>query len=228
MRAKKPGLTRNQRIGRVKLVDDFIKWQPEAWASVIFSDESKFNLFGSNGKMYCRRRKGEHYLERNLKKTMKHGGGSLMVWGCITRWGTGRLVRVDGIMDRFQYVNILKQGLLGTLHDFDLDPNEIYFQQDGDSKHTSEHAMSWFESKGIDVLPWSGNSPDINIIEPAWNHLDKQVRKRKPLPRNLDELWVALQEEWEKLDLKYIETLYDSIPRRLEAVKKAEGGYTKY
>ena len=49
-------------------------------------------------------------------------------------------------MDRFQYMKILKRGLLGTLHDYDLNTDSIYFQQDGDPKHTSQHAMEYFES----------------------------------------------------------------------------------
>src|SRR5436189_6242119 len=107
-----------------------------------------FFFFGSEGKIYCHRRDGERYKDQNVKVTVKHGGGSLMVWGVITRWGTGRLIRVEGNMDRFQYVNILKQGLLGTLSDYGLSPDSIYFQQDSDSKHTSSHAMEFFESKG--------------------------------------------------------------------------------
>ena len=163
-----------------------------------------------------------------MKKTVKHGGGSLMVWGCITRWGTGQLIQVEGNMDQFQYMKILKRGLLGTLHDYDLDTDSIYFQQDGDPKHTLQHAMEYFESQGIDLLPWSGQSADLNIIEPAWGHLNKQVRKRNTLPHNLDELWDALKEEWDNLDTKYIANLDHSIPDRLQAIRDAKGSYTKY
>ena len=122
---------------------------------IVFSDESKFDLFGSDGKRYCCRRKGDWYKERNVKKTMKHGGGSLMVWGCIMRWRTGQLIQLKGNMDWFQYMEILKQGLLGTVCDYDFDTDSIYFQQEGNSKHT------------MNLLQWSGQSPDLNIIEPA-------------------------------------------------------------
>ena len=131
-------------------------------------------------------------------------------------------------MDQFQYVKILKQGLLGTLHDHDLDTDSIYFQQDGDPKHTSQHAMEYFEPQGIDLLPWTSQSADLNIIEPVWGHLDKQVCKRNPLPHNLNELWDALKEEWDNLDTEYIASLYHSIPHRLQAVRDAKGSYTKY
>src|ERR1700691_2981568 len=105
------------------------------WDAVVFSNESKFNLFGSDRKRCCHKRKRYHYKERIVKKMVKHGGRSLMVWGCITRWGTGQLMRVVENMDRFQYVKILKQGLLGTLCDYNIDLHGIYFQQDQFKAH---------------------------------------------------------------------------------------------
>lgn len=74
-------------------------------------------MVGSDERFYCRRRQGEEFLEWNVVKTVKHGGGHVMVWGCITWHGTGRLHRVDGKMDATQYRQILKESLLGSLWD---------------------------------------------------------------------------------------------------------------
>jgi len=52
-----------------------------------------------------------------MKKTVKHEGGNVMVWGCITREGMGRLYCIEGIMNSSRYVDILQQSLLGTLKD---------------------------------------------------------------------------------------------------------------
>ena len=131
-------------------------------------------------------------------------------------------------MDWFQYVKILKQGLLGTLHDYNLNTDSIYFQHNGDPKHTSQHVMELFESQGINLLLWSGQLAGLKIIEPAWGHLDKQVCKWNPLARNLDELWDAFKEEWDNLDTEYIMNLYHSTPHHLQAVRDAKGSYTKY
>ena len=54
------------------------------WNKVIWSVESKFNLFGSDGRIYERRRVGKEYLAEYVQQTMKFGGGSVMVWGCIS------------------------------------------------------------------------------------------------------------------------------------------------
>lgn len=42
-----------------------------------------------------------------MKKTIKHGGGNVMVWGCITGEGMGRLHHIKGIMNGPGYVDIL-------------------------------------------------------------------------------------------------------------------------
>ena len=47
-------------------------------------------------------------------------------------------------------------------------------------------------------------------------------------PQNLDQLWVAAQEEWYAIPKEVIEALYDSIPRRIDALVNATGWYTKY
>ena len=68
----------------------------------------------------------------------------------------------------------------------------------------------------------------MNIIEHAWEHVDRRIRARNPLPSNSEELWNMLVEEWARLDRSYIRRLYRSIPRRIQALKEAKGGYTKY
>lgn len=228
VRAKKPLLTKKHMKNRRSWVEKFQAWQPEDWESVIFSDESQYFVVSPKRKIYCRRRVNERFLARNVQKTVKHGGGGIMVWGCITSQGPGRLVRIDGIMNAVQYINILKKGLLDTLKDYNLDVGEFWFQQDGDPKHTSGRAMDWFEQKGIDVLLWTGQSADMSIIEPAWDHIEQKLRNRNPLCRNKEELWVALQEDWYSMDKEYIKALYASMPCRLAALKKAKGSYTKY
>ncbi|KAI3998178.1 hypothetical protein GGG16DRAFT_13045, partial [Schizophyllum commune] len=70
--------------------------------------------------------------------------------------------------------------------------------------------------------------PDISIIENAWDELDDRVRRRPVLPKNTEELWDALQEEWYGLSGEYINNLYASMPRRVDAVVQLEGRATKY
>ena len=228
MHRKKPLLTKIHIRKRRSWAERHVDWTLEDWKKTVPTDESKFNLHRSDGRSYCRRRPGEELLPRNVKKTVKHGGGSLQVWGCLTWDGAGRLHRVDGRMNAIQYCDILKESLLGTLEDYSTDSSDIILVQDNDPKHTSKLATKWFEDHDIEVLDWAPSSPDMNIIEHAWDEVDRCLRARTPLPRNLDELWDALVEEWAKLDISYVRNLYKSMPHRVAALLEAQGQYTKY
>ncbi|CAJ0945587.1 unnamed protein product [Ranitomeya imitator] len=67
------------------------EWTLDQWKSVLWSDESKFEIFGSNHCVFVRRRKSERMDSTCLVPTMKHGGGGSMTPntppGCSTRIG---------------------------------------------------------------------------------------------------------------------------------------------
>lgn len=43
--------------------------------------------------------------------TEKHGGGSVTIWGYMAVSGVGKLVLINGVNDKYQYFNILKNSL---------------------------------------------------------------------------------------------------------------------
>ena len=151
-----------------------------------------------------------------------------MVWGCITSRGVGRLHRIDGKMDAEMYTQILQKSLLQTYKDYCMPKRSTYFAQDNDPKHTSKAAAFWFKRNSVRLLPWASSSADMNIIENVWDYLDRSIRSREVQPRNKEEFWEALQEEWYRIPLTYITKLYLSLPTRVQALKKARGGYTRY
>uniref|UniRef100_A0A8R1IPU9 HTH_Tnp_Tc3_2 domain-containing protein n=1 Tax=Caenorhabditis japonica TaxID=281687 RepID=A0A8R1IPU9_CAEJA len=76
-----------------------LSWGPREWANHIWSDESRFNLFGTNGIQWIRRPIGSRYAPQYQCPTVKHGGGSVMVWGCFSDTSMGPLKRIVGTMD---------------------------------------------------------------------------------------------------------------------------------
>ena len=42
-------------------------------------------------------------------------------------------------------------------------------------------------------MDWPPQSPDLNIIEAVWDHLDRERNKR---PKSREELWEVLKEDW--------------------------------
>ena len=53
--------------------------------NVLWSDKRKIELFGHNDHCYVWRKKGEACKPKNTIPTVKHVGGSIMLWGCFTK-----------------------------------------------------------------------------------------------------------------------------------------------
>ncbi len=60
---------------------------------------------------------------------VKHGGGSIMVWGCMTTAGIGELWFIEGNMDSNMYCDILKQSMIPSLRRLG---RRAVFQHDND------------------------------------------------------------------------------------------------
>lgn len=151
-----------------------------------------------------------------------------MLWGCMTAEGVGQACKIDGPMDATLYTEILTDNLLGTIQYFGWNTAEVIFQQDNDPKHTSRLARKWFPDHDMEVLDWPAQSADLNPIEHLWHHLKRMLATYETFPSSIAELWERVQDEWNKIPLQTCLDLIDSMPRRVEAVLRAKGGYTKY
>ena len=101
-------------------------------------------------------------------------------------------------------------------------------QHDNATPHRARVVQDFLQQQQIDQLPWPAYSPDCNLIEHAWDTLDRAVRNRDIQPSNLDELARALQEEWRNIGQRAMNKLVESMPRRIQAVLDSRGGYTRY
>ena len=99
-----------------------------------------------------------------------------MIWGMITSHRVGRIVRIEGNLNKELYHDILQDNALGTYHEHHMNLDSFYFQQDNDPKHTSKIIKAWIIENDVDLLNWPPNSPDISIIENLWDHQDCQVQ----------------------------------------------------
>lgn len=222
--AKKPMVSTKNRAARLEFAKLHINWSVAQWSKVVWSDESKFMMFGSDGTRYVRRPVGSRNDPKYQLPTMKHGGGNVMVWGCFSRDQIGPLHWIKGIMDQHMYKDIIANKMIP--HARAKMQRGWIFQQDNDPKHTSKLVSEFFKSKKIKVLKWPSQSPDLNPIEHLWEHLDRQVKGRKP--KNQAELFQLIEKAWTEIDLNVLINLVDSMPRRCQAVIDAKGYPTKY
>uniref|UniRef100_A0AAZ3PGT6 Tc1-like transposase DDE domain-containing protein n=1 Tax=Oncorhynchus tshawytscha TaxID=74940 RepID=A0AAZ3PGT6_ONCTS len=152
---------------------------------ILWSDETKIELFGLNAKRHVWRKSG-------TIPTMKHGGGSITLWECFSVAGTGRLVKIERKMNGAKYREILDENLLQSAQDLRLG-RRFTFQQDNDPKHASKTMQEWLRDKSLNVLEWSSQSPNLNLIEYLWRHLKVAVQQHSP--SNLTELVRICREE---------------------------------
>jgi len=190
------------------------------WSSVLWSDETKMELFGHRDVAFVWRKKGEAFNPKNTVPTVKHGGGNIMLWGCFAASGPGNLVKVEGIMKKEQYIEILQENVKQSARKLSLRRKWVY-QQDNDPKHTAKAVQKWFVDNKVNVLEWPSMSPDLNPIENLWRELKVRVMARNPV--NLRQLEAYAKEEWSNIPVDTCRKLVDSYKHRLEAVIKNKG-----
>lgn len=120
-------------------------WTLEKWHKVDFSDESSVELYHCHSK-YFRRTTGACKDPRFTQKTVKFGGGKIMVWGYIQYGGVREICRVEGIINGLKYQEVLATSYL---------PNHKKGQilhQDGAPSHTSISTSKFLKAKKIKVL----------------------------------------------------------------------------
>lgn len=194
---------------------------------VLFLDEKKFKFQHSDGRRYCRRKKGEGWLDvHRVQKRTAHGvgkgkdKGSVLVWGCIGPCGAGPIVQLSGLVNSDQYIDVLEENLLPFLTTLPpRHPDNFFFQQDNDSKHKSKKTTKWLTDHNIPILCWPANSPDLSPIENAWSKVQRHVHLKYPDLLNSDQYFEAIKEEWHSPDFqKYVRHLYQSFPHCLIAL----------
>lgn len=220
----KPLISEKNRRARLTFAREHLNWTPQQWSRVIWSDESKFLLFGTDGVTYVRRPVRTRYDVRYQKPSVKHGGGNVMLWGCFSARGVGPLHRIQGIMDRYVYQDILENILYPYARR--IFRRNYIFQHDNDPKHSSQVVKQWFDRRRVHVMKWPSQSPDLNPIEHLWEELERRLRHRTA--KNTNEKFDQLQKEWNSIPQSVLDKLLNSMPDRCKAVIAAKGYATKY
>ena len=100
---KVPLLKKAQVQAHLKFAKEPLDDREDAWEKVMWSDETKIELFGINSTRRVWRKRNAEYNPKNTIPTVKHGGENLMLWRCFSVKGTGRLHRIKGRMNGAMY-----------------------------------------------------------------------------------------------------------------------------
>jgi len=99
-----------------------------------------------------------------VRKIIKHDGGSLMIWGCLTAFGPGLFCKIKGIMNEYVYRKIFETHLNHTLTNFHLNTTKTIFQHDNNPKLTSKSVKEWLSRQPFSLSKWHLQSHDLNPI----------------------------------------------------------------
>jgi transposase len=222
---KKPYVDKANRTKRIQYAKTYREKPLGFWDQVLWTDESKFNLFGSDGKVMVWRTRSEALDPKCTVPTVKHGGGNVKCWGCMSSSGLGNFVFIDGNMTGEVYRSILQENLFDSVKKLNLGGKWI-MQHDNDPKHRAHIVTKWLDEKGVERLKWPSFSPDLNPIEHIWDEVERRMKTEKP--KNETELKQALLRVWHNIGHDITKKLVDSVPNRLNEVIKMNGYPTRY
>ena len=220
-----PILTQRHRHNRVLFARNRRR---QNWQNVVFSDESRFNLYHTDGRQRVYRRRGERFCDNTVIEHDRFGGGGVMVWGAINHNLRSRLVICDGNLTARRYVDEILRPVLIPLLRRQPNANQLTFQHDNARPHSAAFTTNFLRQNGVDVMDWPSLSPDLNPIEHLWDELGRRIRRRQRPPQTLRELRQALEQEWDNIPRATIRRLCRSMPSRLRECLGNNGGHTRY
>ncbi|KAG8190003.1 hypothetical protein JTE90_000103 [Oedothorax gibbosus] len=200
----------------------------QQWRNVIWSDESRFQLFHAVGRQRVWRTQHEAMDPACQVGTVQANGLSVLVWGAFS-WHEmpppPPLVVLDNTLPGQRYLQLLAD----HPHLFAMfqHPDSIaVYQDDNATPHRANIVRAWFDEHDGEIqrLNWPPRNPDMNQIKYIWDSLDVRLRAFNPQPTNRPQLAAALPDVWCQLPTDVFQSLANSLPgRRIVALRRARG-----
>jgi hypothetical protein len=226
--AKRPKLTQNDKLRRVEVAAVNSRYDIEIWRKCIFIDEISFET-GPKSQNRIRRFPGTRYDADNIQEVQTSGWRSVMCCACFSYAGVGPILRSQGNFTSEQYINYLETQVMPYAEQNfpDLD---FYILHDNSRIHTSFQTMAYLVLRfGVDrVISHAPKSPDCNPIENLFGILSKEIYKNNLIYDNENELFAAIQNFWNRIDIEILENLANSMPNRYNEVLAKNGSATRY
>ncbi|GFW40792.1 transposable element Tcb2 transposase [Trichonephila clavipes] len=220
-------LNGRQRRNRLCWAREHVSWTQQQWASVLFTDESRFTMESDSGRLLIWREQRTRYHQSNTVEKHSYRGGGILVWAGISLGGhTDLHVFHEGTVTGLRY------------RDEILDPyvrpyaaaigNDFILMDDNARPHRAGIVEEYLEDHGLERMEWPARSPDLNPIEHLWDYLGREVAALNPPPRSLHELKQGLLCVWSSLPIPVSDNLINSMGNRCRQCIQVRGGHIPY
>ncbi|GFW78581.1 transposable element Tcb1 transposase [Trichonephila clavipes] len=214
-------LKQNHRRLHHQWCDERRMWVAE-WNEVVFTDESRIRLKPHGIRIRVWKHRGER-MHNNYRLT-GHAPG-IMVWGCIGYHSRTPLGRITGTLNSQHYISeVLQPVVLPYLQGL----ATAIFQQDNERPRVTRIVQRFFVNHQIELLPWLDCSPDLSPIENMWSMVPQRLTHIAHPVATPDQLWQRVEASWSAVPQEHIQSLFDSMPRRVSAVISNNGGFSGY
>ncbi|GFW61451.1 transposable element Tcb1 transposase [Trichonephila clavipes] len=193
-------------------------WEAD-WNEVVFTDESRICLQHHDGRIRVWRHREERML--NSCVIHRHTGPApgIMEWSGIGYHSRTPLVRIAGTLNSQRYISeVLEPVVLPYLQGL----AAAIFQQDT-RPHVTRIVQRFFVNHQIELLPWPARSPDLSLIENMGSMVAQRLTQITPPDATPDQLWQRVEAAWSAVPQEHIQSLFESMPRRVAAVISNNG-----
>ena len=151
----------------------------DQWNKVLWTDESKFKIFGSNRRVCVQQKVNESATTPCITSTVKHREGTVMVLEDFANCKIKDLHKMKGKLNQTNYHSILHHHVIPWLVG-----QGFVLMQDNDPKHTCKLYQRYIKSKEeqhiLQLMSWPVQYTDLNPIDLMWDGLDQKVRDKQP------------------------------------------------
>ncbi|GFV44177.1 transposable element Tcb1 transposase [Trichonephila clavipes] len=199
-------------------------WVAE-WNEIIITDESRICLQYHDGRIRALRHRGERMMNSCVMQGTTGSAQGIMGWGGIGYHSCTPLVSIAGTLNSQHYISeVLEPVVLPYLQCF----STAIFQQGNARPHVERIVQMFFVNHQIELLLWPARSPDLSPIENMWSMGAQQLTQITTPSETPDQLWQRVEAAWSAITQEHIQSIFESMPRRVVAVISNNGGYTGY
>ncbi|GFT90446.1 transposable element Tc3 transposase [Trichonephila clavipes] len=199
----------------------------QQWASVLFTDESRFTMESDSGCLLIWREQRIRYHQSNTVERHSYRGGGILVWagislGCHTDLHVFHGGTVTGLRYRDEILDPYVRPYAAAIG------NDFILMDDNARPHRARIVEEYLEDHGLERMEWPARSPDLNPIEHLWDYLGREVAALNPPPRSLHELKQGLLCVWSSLPIPVSDNLINSMGNRCRQCIQVRGGHIPY